>query len=261
MPRFAANLSLLFTELPFLERFGAAAQAGFAGVEFLFPYAHEPGAIAAQLQKHGLSQALFNCPPGDWDAGERGLAAIPGREREFREGIRLALEYAQAIDCPCVHVMAGIPAPSVAPQEARATYIENLRYAGERFAAAGRYALIEPINKYDVPGYFLNYNHEAAAIIEEVAQASVALQFDFYHCQMMAGRLAAHLRELQGLIRHIQISGVPGRHEPDIGEINYPYLFSLIDDFGYRGWVGCEYHPQGDTRAGLAWFEHYRESR
>ncbi len=260
MPKFAANVSMLFTELPFLQRFAAAAAAGFKGVEFLFPYAFPADAIAEQLQKHGLKQVLFNGPPGDLEAGERGLAAIPGRENEFRESIDLALRYAESMDCPCVHVMAGIPPPSLAWGDARATYIENLRYAGERCADAGRYALIEPINKYDVPGYFLNYSYDAMAIINELALDSVALQFDCYHCQIMEGNLAVHLHELQGATRHIQISGVPGRHEPDIGEIHYPYLFTLLDEFGYQGWVGCEYHPRGETRAGLAWFESYRES-
>ena len=253
MPRFAANLTTLFTEVPFLDRFAAAADAGFTGVEFLFPYTFPADELASRLQAEGLRQALFNFPPGDWDAGDRGLAAIPGRQSEFLESIDVALEYARALACPTLHVMAGIPPGEVSRDEAMEVYIENLRLAVDACAPEGVSVVIEPLNSRDVPGYFLDRTDEARRIIEKVSREKIGLQLDFYHCQIMEGDLETRLRNLAGIVRHIQIAGVPARHEPDTGEVNYPHLFNVMDDIGYAGWVGCEYHPRGATIDGLGW--------
>ena len=253
MPRFAANLSMMFTELAFLERFEAAASAGFEAVEFLFPYEHSADDLATRLQRHGLRQVLFNLPPGDWDAGERGLASLRGREKEFARSVDTALEYARTLDCPRIHVMAGIPGPGDR-DAAWDTYVANLRVAAESAGEEGREVVIEPINTRDIPGYFLNFSADAARAIETVGLPNVGLQLDLYHCQIMEGDLAMHLRELMPITRHMQIAGVPDRHEPDVGEINYPYLFALVDELGYDGWIGCEYRPRGATLDGLGWF-------
>ena len=258
MPRFAANLSMLFQEVDFLDRFAAAAAAGFAGVEFLFPYAHPAAAIATRLREHDLTQVLFNMPPGDWDAGDRGMAAIPEREAEFARSIDLALEYATALGCPRVHAMAGVvPADAVPGGPARAdyeaVYAANLRAATVKAAAHDITVLIEPLNTRDMPGYFINTTGQARRLIEAISEPNLKLQLDLYHCQIMEGDLATRLRALLPITGHIQIAGVPGRHEPDIGEINYPYLFAAIDDVGYDGWIGCEYRPQGRTEDGLGW--------
>ncbi|HEY5790889.1 MAG TPA: 2-oxo-tetronate isomerase [Gammaproteobacteria bacterium] len=255
MPRFAANLSMLFTEVPFLERFGRAAASGFAAVEYLFPYAFPAAEIAAQLRGHGLEQALFNLPPGDWDAGERGIAALPGREEEFAAGVETALEYAAALDCPRLHAMAGIPAAGCDPREATAVYVANLRHAAARLAARGRTLLVEPINTRDMPGYFLSRQEQARELIELVGAPNLRLQFDVYHCQVMQGDLTRRLEELLPLIGHVQVADVPERHEPGSGEINYAHLFRTLDRLGYAGWVGCEYRPAGTAEAGLGWRE------
>lgn len=248
MPRFAANLSMMFAERPFLDRFAAAAAAGFEGVEFLFPYEHEPQAIRDALDAAGLRQALFNCPPGDWAAGERGMAAIPGRESEFRESFAQALRYAEAIRPDRLHVMAGLTSGA----QARAAYVANLRWAAEQ--APDRVLVIEPINTRDIPGYFLTRSDEAVAVIEEVGAPNLRLQFDLYHAQIMEGDLTRRLERLMPLIEHIQIAGVPDRHEPDAGEVNFPHLFAELDRLGYDGWVGCEYRPAARTEDGLGWF-------
>jgi hydroxypyruvate isomerase len=248
MPRFAANLSFMFAERPFPERFAAAAQAGFRGVEFLFPYEHDAAAIRDALDAAGLEQALFNCPPGDWEAGERGMAAIPGREAEFRESFDLALSYAETIRPGRLHVMAGLTSGA----ESRRTYIGNLRWAAAR--APDRVLTIEPINTRDIPGYFLNRSDEAVAVIEEVGAPNLRLQFDLYHAQIMEGDLTRRLERLMPLIGHLQIAGVPDRHEPDEGEVDFPHLFGTLDRLGYDGWVGCEYRPAGRTEDGLGWF-------
>lgn len=258
MPRFAANLSMLFNEVPFMERFARAASCGFDAVEFLFPYEHRPEAIAGALRANGLRQVLFNMPPGNWEQGERGVASLPGREAEFAEGVDRALEYAAALDCPCVHVMAGIPGADVARDRAFETYVSNLRLAAERAGAAGRTVLVEPINSRDMPGFFVNRPGEALHAIATADHPALGLQLDLYHCQVMEGDLATHVRDLLPHTRHMQIAGVPERHEPDVGEINYPYLFRLIDELGYEGWIGCEYRPRGDTEAGLGWLERAR---
>lgn len=270
MPRFAANLSLLYPEREFTDRFAAAARDGFRGVEFLFPYAHEAGQLAALLQRHGLQQVLFNAPPGDWDAGERGIACLPGREGEFREGIKRAIAYARVLGCPRIHVMAGVPPADAEPAALRATYIANQRHAAALAAPHGIALLIEPINGRDMPGYFLQRQEDAHALALEIAegagpadegrQGQVRVQMDLYHCQIAEGDVATKLRRYlpTGRVGHLQIAGVPERHEPDVGELHYPYLFRLIDALGYAGWIGCEYRPargavDGGTSAGLGW--------
>jgi hydroxypyruvate isomerase len=258
MPRFAANLSMMYQEFAFLDRFAAAAADGFKAVEFLFPYAFPKEEVAKRLRDAGLENVLFNLPPGDWEAGERGMAAIPGREREFAASIDKALDYAEALGCPRLHVMAGIPHASLDRDTCRATYVANLRLAAAMAAKAGRDVLIEPINTRDIPGYFLNRQDDAQAIRAEIGAPNLKIQFDLYHCQIVEGDLAMKLKRDIAYVGHMQIAGVPERHEPDLGEVNYPYLFEVIDRLGYAGWIGCEYRPRNGTRAGLGWFAPYR---
>ncbi|GGF02443.1 hydroxypyruvate isomerase [Aliidongia dinghuensis] len=258
MPRFAANLSMMFSEYDFLDRFSAAADAGFKAVEYLFPYEYSAEELARRLESAKLTQALFNLPPGDWAKAERGLAALPGREADFAHALDRAIAYARPLNCAKLHAMAGILPPGTDPAAARRTYVANLRRAAEHAAEAGITILIEPINTRDIPGYFLNRPAEARAIIEEVGAANLRLQFDIYHCQIMVGDLATQLRAHADITGHIQIAGVPDRHEPDVGEINYPYLFNVIDEIGYDGWIGCEYRPRGETADGLGWLDPWR---
>lgn len=258
MPRFAANLSLMYTEHTFPERFAAAAADGFHGVEYLFPYACSAAELAIQLREHRLEQVLFNLPPGDWDAGERGLACLPGRHVDFRDSVELALDYAAALGCRRLHVMAGVVPAGSSRSVCRQVYVTNLRHACMRAATHGVTLLIEPINPRDMPGYFLNRQDEAHAIVAEVGADNLQVQMDLYHAQIVEGDLATALRRYLAGIGHIQIAGVPERHEPDRGEINYPYLFDLLDTLGYRGWVGCEYRPQHGTRSGLGWLHTWR---
>ncbi len=253
MPKFAANLSFIFQEVGFLDRFAAAAACGFKAVEYLGAYDHPPQTVAAQLERNGLTQALFNTPTGDWSKGERGLAALPGREAEFRAGVEQALVYAKATKCRLVHAMAGLVPDGADRAAARRAYVANLRHAAERLAPEGVTAIIEPINTRDIPGYFLNTTTQAMAVIEEVGHPNLQLQLDLYHVQIMEGDLAHRIRALAGRYPHIQIAGNPGRNEPDVGEINYTYLFDLLDELGYAGWIGCEYRPKTETRAGLGW--------
>jgi 2-dehydrotetronate isomerase len=257
VPNFAANLSMMFQEIGFLDRFDAAARAGFKGVEFLFPYEHPPEVIAERLEKNRLTLALFNTVPGDWAGGERGLAALPGREQEFRDGVDQAILYAKASNCRLLHTMAGLWPEGQDKEAGERVYIHNLRWAADRMTEAGLTAVIEPINTRDIPGYFLNYTAQALRIIERVGRPNLKLQFDLYHVQIMEGDLATKVRALAGHYPHVQIAGNPGRHEPDIGEIYYPYLFDLFDEIGYQGWIGCEYRPRGDTLAGLGWAKKY----
>jgi len=257
VPKFAANLSMMFQDLGFLDRFDAAARAGFKGIEFLFPYDHTPEEVAGRLERNGLSLALFNTVPGDWAGGERGLAAQPGREQEFRDGVDKAIIYAKATKCPLLHAMAGLWPDGRDKAEGERVYIDNLRWAADRVAAAGLTLVIEPINTRDIPGYFLNYTGEAMRLIEAVGRPNLKLQLDLYHVQIMEGDLATRVQALSGSYPHVQIAGNPGRHEPDVGEINYPYLFDLLDQLGYAGWIGCEYRPKGDTIAGLGWARKY----
>ncbi len=253
MPRFAANLSMLFTEYDFLERFSAASAAGFTGVEYLFPYAYEAETLRSVLVANGLTQVLFNLPPGDWEAGERGIAALPGREDEFRASVATALHYAQILDCPRLHVMAGIVPSGVEVNVCSALYLDNLRYAAAEFAKFGKTLLIEPLNLRDNPGYLLSRQETAAEICDQVGAANIKVQFDFYHCQIAQGDLTRTLVSLFPHVGHIQIAGVPDRHEPDLGEVNYPWLFERLELMGYDGWIGCEYRPFDKTIDGLAW--------
>jgi hydroxypyruvate isomerase len=265
MPQFAANLSLLYPELDFLDRFEAAARDGFVAVEFLFPYAYPAAELAARLQAHGLQQVLFNVSPGHWDAGERGLAALPGREAEFQASLEQALAYAAVLNCPRLHVMAGIM-PAGQEREALApTYHQNLRWAAALAAQQGVELLIEPLNTRDTPRYFLNRQDHAHEILDAVNAPNLKVQMDLYHCQIVEGDVAMKLRKYlpTGRVSHIQIAGVPERQEPDSGELNYPYLFQLLDELGYAGWVGCEYRPRrgaqpGATSAGLSWLNAWR---
>ncbi len=259
MPQFAANLSLMYNEHAFLDRFAAAAADGFAGVEYLFPYDFAASEIRAQLEAAGLAQVLFNAPPGDWDAGERGIASLPGREEEFRRGFELALEYAGVLGNKRIHVMAGLQQAGVDRSRQHEVYLNNLAHAAREAASSGITVLIEPINPRDMPGYFLNRQAEAQAICREVGAANLMVQCDLYHCQIVEGDLATTLRRDIAGIGHIQIAGVPQRHEPDLGEVNFPYLFALMDELGYAGWVGCEYRPRAGTSAGLGWLRSWRD--
>lgn len=273
MPRFAANLSFLYQELDFLDRFDAAARDGFRAVEYLAPYAFAAQDIAARLRAHGLQQVLFNAPPsgGDgasvataWSRAERGIACLPGREAEFREGFAHALAYADALDCPRIHVMAGLVPGGADRATLRATYVGNLQWAASQAAIAGRGIVIEPINTRDMPGYLLNRQDEAHAVLAEVGAPNLQVQMDLYHCQIVEGDLASNLRTWlpTGAVGHLQVAGVPARNEPDTGEVNYPFLFDLIDSLGYDGWIGCEYRPAdpspGGTSAGLGWLRNLR---
>jgi hydroxypyruvate isomerase len=255
MVKFAANLSMLYTEHDFLDRFHEAAQDGFTAVEFLFPYAWPVAELAVRLRDAGLSQVLFNAPPGREDAGERGLACLPGREAEFRDGIARALEYAEGLSCPRIHVMAGLAPQGANHTQLRDTYVRNLAWAAEAAAKANRDVLMEPINTRDIPGYFLNRQADAHSIVDEVGASNLKVQMDLYHCQIVEGDLEMRIRQYipTGKVGHMQIAGVPARHEPDTGEVNFPHLFRVLDELGYDGWIGCEYRPAGATRAGLGW--------
>ncbi|WP_448206070.1 2-oxo-tetronate isomerase [Azospirillum sp. sgz302134] len=257
MARLAANLSMMFTEVPFLDRFTAAAEAGFRAVEFLFPYEFPEADLARRKADSGVSVALFNLHPGDWAAGERGLACLPDREVEFVESVERALIYAAALDCPTLHVMAGIPPEGLSRKDALALYAERLRHAAHRAADHDRTVVIEPLNHRDMPGYLLRTTDEAAQVIEAVDRPNLKLQFDLYHAQIMEGDLTTRLRRLAPLIGHVQIAGVPDRHEPDTGECDPHHLLRVLDEIGYRGWVGCEYRPKAGTLAGLGWARRY----
>jgi 2-dehydrotetronate isomerase len=259
MPRYAANLSTMYREHEFPERFAAAERDGFTAVEFMFPYPYPAKKLAGLLQHHGQRQVLFNAPPGDWNAGERGMTAIPGREQEFREGFEKALEYARVLECPRIHAMAGLMPEGADRQRFRATYVENLAWAAEQAASAGVDVLMEPIAQRNIPGFFLNRQDEAHAIAAELGKPNLKIMMDLFHCQVEEGDLAARLRRYLGeqpsRVGHIQVAGVPERHEPDTGEVNYPYLFELIDELGYAGWIGLEYIPRGGTSEGLGWLD------
>ena len=258
MPRFAANLSMLYPQHSFLERFAAAAADGFDAVEYLFPYEYSPQVLKQRLEDNGLVQALFNAPPGDWAAGERGIATLPGRQSEFREGFDRALDYAAVLGNSKIHVMAGLLASEAERARHHGVYLENLTYACAQAAKVGVTVLLEPINTRDMPGFFLNRQDQAHAICREVGAPNLKVQFDCYHCQIVEGDLASKLRRDFSGIGHIQVAGVPDRHEPDLGEVNYPFLFELMDELGYDGWVGCEYRPRGDTSSGLKWLRDWQ---
>ncbi len=258
MTKFAANLSMLFTEVPFPDRFAAAAEAGFRGVEYLFPYALEKDDIAERLRKNGLKQVLFNLPAGNWEAGERGIACDPDRVSEFQDGVGKAIDYARALGCTQVNCLAGIPPAGVQPQTAHRTLVENLKFAASKLEAAGITILAEPVNTYDIPGFFLNRSAQAIALFDEVGSPNLKLQYDIYHMQRMEGELANTIERLLPRIAHIQLADNPGRNEPGAGEINYPFLLSFIDRLGYGGWIGCEYKPRSGTKEGLGWMQAYR---
>ncbi|MEO8304683.1 MAG: 2-oxo-tetronate isomerase [Betaproteobacteria bacterium] len=253
MPRLSANLSFLFNEVPFLERFGEAARAGFRAVEIGFPYDVPEAAIAARLAEHSLQCVLINAPPGDASAGERGIAALPGRDDEFADSFATALRYAAALDCPRIHAMAGVVPLGVARAQARSTFIRNLRRACGEAASQGVAVMVEALNPRDVPNYLFSTVSEAHSIREEVGAPNLKVQMDFYHTQVVEGDIAVKLERYLPHIGHIQIAGTPGRHEPDIGELNYAWLLRRVDALGYDGWVGCEYRPLTTTAAGLAW--------
>jgi hydroxypyruvate isomerase len=257
MPRLAANLSMMFNEVGFLDRFDAAAKAGFTAVEYLFPYEYPAAELRRRLDGAGLQQVLFNMPPGDWAAGERGLASLPGRQAEFREGVRKAVEYAVALDCKLVHAMAGIVPAGVSRVTAAALYAANLAWAAEHAIAAGVKLAIEPINHRDMPGFHLNTMAQGAAVVEAIGRDRIGLQFDIYHCQVTEGDVTKRMEALLPVICHMQIADVPARNEPGTGEIGWEFIFRRIDELGYQGWVGCEYRPAGDTLAGLAWRKRY----
>jgi len=254
LPKFAANLSMMFNEVPFLDRFAAAADAGFRGVEYLFPYDFPVEAIADLLTRHNLENVLFNLPPGNWAAGERGTTCLPGREAEFRAGVQTAIAYATRLKTTRVHAMAGVVPPGADPAAVEAAYIDNLKYAAAELAPHGITLLIEAINTRDMPGFYLNTQAQSYAVMREVGAPNLKMQMDCYHMQIMEGDLAVKLKKYAAHCAHVQVAGVPERHEPDTGEVRYPYLFELMDTLGYDGWVGCEYRPAGKTVDGLGWF-------
>ncbi|WP_394143541.1 hydroxypyruvate isomerase [Vibrio atypicus] len=258
MAKFAANLSMLFTELEFEDRFEAAAKAGFQGVEYLFPYALEAKQIKAKLDENQLTQVLFNLPAGDWEAGERGIAVDPKRIEEFQAGVAKAIEYAKVLGNTQINCLAGIVPQGVSEQDAHATFIINLRYAAEALKQQGIRLVIEAINTRDIPGFFLSTTEQAKSVINEVGSDNLFIQYDIYHMQIMEGDLAPTLSANIHQIAHVQLADNPGRHEPGTGEINYSFLLNHIDELGYDGWIGCEYKPQATTCEGLDWINLYR---
>jgi hydroxypyruvate isomerase len=258
MPKFAANLTMLFNEVPFLERFAEAASSGFDAVEFLFPYGFDTSALAELLNRHSLKLVLHNLPAGDWGRGDRGIACHPDWLEEFREGVARAIDTATALGCPKVNCLAGILPPGVGAEAARATLVENLRYAAPRLADAGLELMLEPVNSRDIPGFFIDRTEPALDVIAEVGAKNLKLQFDIYHDHVMAGDPARTIEREFAQIGHIQLADNPGRHEPGTGEINFPYLFRRIDELGYAGFIGCEYRPLTTTKAGLLWLDPYR---
>jgi hydroxypyruvate isomerase len=255
MPRLAANLSMLFTEHDFLDRFKAAADAGFAGVEYLFPYDFSSAEIKAQLESNGLTQVLFNLPAGDWAKGERGIACHPDRVEDFRAGVNLAIAYAQVLGNTQINCLAGIHPQGVDDATVEATFIDNLKYAAAKLKAAGIKLVMEMINTRDIPGFYLNTTAQALAIREKVGSSNLFLQYDIYHMQIMEGDLARTMADHLPVINHIQLADNPGRNEPGTGEINYHFLFGHLDRIGYQGWIGCEYKPLTSTEAGLGWLK------
>ena len=257
MPKLAANLTMLFNEVDFLDRFEAAAKAGFKGVEYLFPYPYPKEQLAEKLAQHGLIQVLHNLPAGDWAKGERGIACLPQRVGEFQDGVGKAIEYAYALGCKQVNCLAGIAPRDVAAEKVRDTFTANLRFAADKLKAAGIRLLIEPCNTRDIPGFYLNHSEQALAIIEQVGSDNLSLQYDIYHMQVMEGDLAPTIERNLKRIAHMQLADNPGRNEPGTGEINYPFLLQFIDKLSYQGWIGCEYKPARTTLEGLGWVKPY----
>ena len=257
MPKFAANLTMMFNELDFLDRFEAAAKSGFKGVEYLFPYAFSRDELAERLQQHGLIQVLHNLPAGDWGAGERGIACLPDRVGEFQDSVGQAIDYATALGCRQVNCLAGLMPEGVDPDRIRDTFVSNLKFAADKLGAVGICLFIEPINTCDIPGFYLSRTRQALDIIDASGSDNIALQYDIYHMHIMEGDLAQTIEGNLARIQHMQLADSPGRHEPGTGEINYPFLFGFIDGVGYQGWIGCEYKPVSDTVAGLGWMKRY----
>jgi hydroxypyruvate isomerase len=258
MPKFAANLTMMFNEIDFLDRFAAAAKAGFRGVEYLFPYPYDKNALKERLERHGLVQVLHNLPAGDWSKGERGIACHPNRVGEFQEGVGKAIEYAKTLGCGQLNCLAGITPADIPLDKVRQTFVDNLKFAAAELKKAGIKLLIEPINTIDIPGFYLTRTAQAVDIIKDVGSDNLFLQYDIYHMQIMEGDLARTMEKNLKLIAHVQLADNPGRHEPGTGEINYPFLFAHLDRIGYTGWIGCEYKPATTTEAGLGWFAPYR---
>lgn len=259
MPRFAANLTMLFTEVPFLERFALAKIGGFKAVEFLFPYAFDVNDIQAALDRNALKLILHNLPAGDWDAGERGIACLPERVAEFRSGVAKAIDYASALEVPQLNCLAGKAPIGVDPKLLHDTFVSNLQYAASELKKAGLKLLIEPINTFDIPGFYLSKTEQGIAILDAVGADNAFLQYDIYHAQRMEGELGNTIQKYFSRIGHIQLADNPGRNEPGTGEINYAYLFDLLDRLGYAGYIGCEYKPLKTTEAGLGWMGHYEQ--
>lgn len=255
-PKFSANLTMMFTEVEFLNRFELAAQAGFKGVEYLFPYDYNKDILAERLQTHRLTQVLHNLPGGNWDAGDRGIACHPDRVGEFQDGVGKAIEYASALGCKHVNCLSGI-LPQGNQEKAQETFVANLKFAAANLKDAGIVLLIEAINTRDIPGFYLRYSSQAREIIEAVGSDNLRLQYDIYHMQIMEGDLTLTIEANLDVIAHVQIADNPGRHEPGTGEINYPFLFSALDRMGYKGWIGCEYKPRTTTKEGLSWLRPY----
>lgn len=255
MPKFAANLTMLFNEVDFLERFQAAADAGFKGVEYLFPYDFDKNTLAELLQKHGLTQVLHNLPAGNWAGGERGIACLPDRVDEFQEGVGRAIEYATALNCKQVNCLAGITPQGVDADKVKQVFVENLRFAAAKLKEANIRLLVEPINTFDIPGFYLNRTEQAAELLDEVGSDNLFIQYDIYHAQRMEGELANTIKKHLPRIAHIQLADNPGRNEPGTGEIDYEWLFKFIDATSYDGWIGCEYKPAGNTNEGLGWIK------
>jgi hydroxypyruvate isomerase len=258
MPKFCANLTMLYNEADFLDRFEAAAGDGFEGVEYLFPYQYPKEGLAECLRRHRLVQVLHNLPAGDWAKGDRGIACQPDRADEFRAGVARGIEYATALGCKQVNCLAGVAPKDANPAELRRTFVENVRYAASELQKAGIRLLIEPVNTRDIPGFYLNRSAQAAEIMAEVGSDNLYLQYDFYHTQVMEGDLVNTFKRLKDRIAHVQVADNPGRNEPGTGEINYPFIFDALDQEGYAGWVGCEYKPTAATSAGLGWLAPYR---
>jgi len=257
MVKLAANLTMMFGEVDFLDRFEAAPKAGFHGVEYLFPYPYKKEQLLERLQKTGLTQVLHNLPAGDWAAGERGVACLPDRVGEFQEGVGRAIEYATTLGCKQINCLSGIPPKGASLDQVRETFTGNLKFAAKALEAAGIRLLIEPINTRDIPGFYLCHTAQALEIIDAVGSPNLSLQYDMYHMQIMEGDLAPTIQRNLARIGHMQLADHPGRHEPGTGEINYPFLFQFIDKLGYAGWIGCEYKPETTTTAGLGWAKPY----
>jgi hydroxypyruvate isomerase len=261
VPRFAANLSMLFNEVAFLDRFAAAAAAGFRGVEFMFPYPYGKDALQDSIGASGVEVVAFNMPPGDWDAGDRGIACDPRRRAEFQDGVGKAIDYAQALSCRRIHGMAGLRPRDVDDERIRETYVASMAFAARELHARGITLLVEAINPRDIPGFYVTTSRQALALIDEIAAPNVRFQADLYHLQIVEGDLSHTLETRRERIGHVQIADTPGRHEPGTGEINYPFLFRHLDRIGYDGWVGCEYRPLTTTEAGLGWLRPYLAER